>query len=98
MCTSVTSPIRANASRTVSLVDENDRLPTYRRVPMCLSSLTNDLPRQSAQSSDRPQNQKPGRGGEIRSVPTLVAVDSARDPESRETRRCRGNVRDLIQT
>jgi hypothetical protein len=38
ICTSVTSPMRANASRTVSLVDENDRLPTYRRVPMSLSS------------------------------------------------------------
>jgi len=28
MWTSVTSPMRAKASRTVSIVDENDRLPT----------------------------------------------------------------------
>src|ERR1700722_4193207 len=43
MCTSVTSPMRAKASRTVSPVDENDKLPTYRRVPMSLSSLAYGL-------------------------------------------------------
>src|SRR5579859_3982474 len=40
MWTSVTSPMRENASRTVSPVDENDKLPTYRRVPMSLSLLS----------------------------------------------------------
>jgi hypothetical protein len=101
MCTSVTSPMRAKASRTVSLVDENERLPTYRRVPMCLSlvprgpgialvrALTQNL------SPYRPRNQESGRGGTVRRVHTLRCRRSrAAVPLSRESSRSRGNVRE----
>jgi len=101
MCTSVTSPMRAKASRTVSLVDENERLPTYRRVPMCLSlvpggpgialakALTHNL------SPYRPRNQEAGRGGTVRRVHTLRCRRSrAAVPLNRESSRSRGNVRE----
>src|SRR5579859_1029121 len=104
MWTSVTSPMRENASRTVSPVDENDKLPTYRRVPMSLSPLAYGLEmrpcgalQQFLAPTDR-KNQTQAAVAESAASTRCVAVDQ--DPRSRfrESSRCRGNVREHVQT
>ncbi len=87
MWTSVTSPMRAKASRTVSPVDENDRLPTYRRVPMSHSSLAYGLSAPQKRStrylaSNRPQ--KISTRPRWRNPPRRhVALPSIAEPRSR---------------
>lgn len=82
MCTSTTSPIEANAERSASVVAWNDRLPTYKRLPMSLSIRSRGPNFSEVLPSDEPPGSAPGLLQ--RCVPKEVASlcrSDLRDPE-----------------